>query len=357
MEFNEKDLLLAQKKGVISADVFVELLNFLRELHPVSDLPPAFEPDSEPEVKPVKKKFTIENFLYYFGALLIIISLGWFTGNVWETFGAGGMLVLSISYFLIFTVIGNILWKKEKTIPGGLLYVCAVSIVPLAVWCFEKLIGVMPDNIHNYKDFHIWVRSGFIFMEIATIFAGLAFLKYRKFPFLTLPICYAMWYLSMDIVPLCVGNTGEPTWIMRSWTSLVFSFLLVGAALKYDGKYKEDFSGWLYIFGSTMLFFAVISVLSNYKLFGNEIVFLLFGLGSFLYMITSILLQRKVFMVWGALGVISYLGHLAYSLFKDSAMFPLSLIVLGLLIIFGGMYYTKNCNAIETTLRRIVLGK
>lgn len=348
MNFEIKDLMKAQKKGIISAEQFETLVGFLKQNQAVS---------IETTAPVVKKKFTIENFLYYFGAILIIIAMGWYLGNIWTAFGAGGLLVLSLSYALIFTVAGNILWKNGKKTPGGLLYTCAVSIVPLIVWSFERLIGIMPGDINDYTGFHIWIRSGFIFMELATIFAGLMFLKFRKFPFLTLPVCYSLWYLSMDIVPLCLGNFGEPTWAQRNYTSLVFAILMLGYALKYDKKNKEDFSGWLYIFGATMLWGAIISIFSQQRLFDNEFTFFLYGAGNFLYMIISILLQRKVFMVWGSIGVISYLGHLAYSLFRDSAMFPFVLILFGLAIIFGGIYYAKNCEDIENKLRSLIPGK
>lgn len=349
MNFEVKDLIKAYKQGIISEEQFTALVEYLKQNKVV--VPAAAN------MPVTKKKFTIENFLYYFGALLIIIAMGWYLGNVWTSFGEGGLLTLTFSYALIFTVVGNILWKNNKKTPGGLLYVCAVSVVPLMVWAFERLVGIMPADIKDYSGFHIWVRSGYILMELATIFAGLAFLKFRKFPFLTLPICYAMWYLSMDIVPLCVGNYGEPTWLQRYYTSLVFAILMLGTALRYDKKYEEDFSGWLYVFGSTMFWIVVVSLLSHYNLFKNEFVFLLFGAANFIYMIISILLQRKIFMVWGAFGVVSYLGHLAYTLFKDSALFPFALIIFGLAIIFGGIYYAKNCEKFENKLRNFILGK
>ena len=352
MYFDEKDLLLAQKKGVISAEVFEKLLDFLKNLNAyrVDTSKPCEEPQAE-----VKKKFTLENFLYYFGALIIISAMGWYLGNTLDTFGHGGLLALSGLYFVIFTGIGNLLWKNNKKTPGGLLYVCAVSVVPLAVWSFEKLVGIMPENYNRYSEFHIWVRSGFMLMEIATICAGLVFLKFRKFPFLTLPICWALWYLSMDIVPLCLGNVSAPTWGMRNFATAVFAILMLGVALKFDKKKNEDYSGWLYIFGSTMLWCVIPSILMQFE-WNNELSYFLFAMFCIVYMIISILLQRKVFMVWGAIGVFSYIGHLAYAVFKDSPLFVLAIIILGLSIIFSGTYYAKNCDKIEADLRNLILG-
>jgi predicted MFS family arabinose efflux permease len=40
-----------------------------------------------------------------------------------------------------------------------------------------------------------------------------------------------------------------------------------------------------------------------------------------------------VFLVFGALGIFAYLGHLAYEVFKDSVLFPFALVLLGLGVI------------------------
>ena len=348
MNFSEKDLILAQQKGIINAETFEELIKLFNENN---------NQENFSETTKTKKKFTLENFLYYFGAILIICTMGWYLGNIWDSFGHGGLLVLCILYFLLFTVIGNFLWKKNKTTPGGLLYTCAVSVVPLAVWSFQSLVGIMPKNMDDYTDFHRFIRAGWIFMELATIAVGILFLKYRKFPFLTLPICYATWYLAMDIVPICLGNIHDaPTWGMRNFATFVFALILLGSALHLDKKFKEDFSGWLYIFGSTMLWGVILSIMGQFR-WDNEPVYFLFALFCLAYMIISILVQRKVFMVWGAIGIIGYLGHLAYDIFENSPIFPLVIIALGLAIIFSGIYYTKNCDKIEKTLRKFIFGK
>lgn len=367
MNFNEKDLLMAQKKGVISAEIFEALLNFLREQElehkqvpgeqqVLTESIPLPEQNISTTATPAPRRYTLENFLYYFGAFIIINTMGWYLGNVWDSFGHGGLFVLSVVYFLFFTFTGNFLWKKDKKTPGGLLYVCAVSIVPLAVWAFESMVGIMPKNYNDYNEFHIWIRSGWILMELATIFAGLAFLKYRKFSFLMLPICYSMWYLSMDIVPLCLGNTGEPTWGMRNFASIVFSLIMLGNALKLDKKTTENYSFWLYLFGAIMLWGALLSVIMQYK-WNNEFAHFIYALFSFGYMIMSVILRQKVFMVLGAIGVFGYIGHLAYTIFKDSAIFPLILVCFGLGIIFTGIYYSKNFTKIEKELRKMIIGK
>jgi hypothetical protein len=47
----------------------------------------------------------------------------------------------------------------------------------------------------------------------------------------------------------------------------------------------------------------------------------------------AVKLRRSVFLVFGAIGVHLYLGHLAYEVFKDSFFFPFVLALLGLSMI------------------------
>ena len=359
MNFNEQDLQRAYKEGVIPFETYHKLIKYLNssteevsaEHNSIVAEESAEQNSNSTVINNNAPKFDIENFLYYFGGFIIISTMGWYLACITNTFM---LFVASILYFVLFVIVGNALWSKDKRTPGGLLYVCAVSITPVFVWSFEKLVGIIPEDLARYKDFHILVRSGYMFMELATIIVGFVFLKFRKFPLLTLPICYAMWYLSMDIVPFLLGQGFvAPTWGMKNFASCVFALIMIFFAVRLDLKkqYTEDFSHWLYIFGATMLWGAIISIIMRHDWY-NEFAYFLTALFSITYMFISILIKRKVFMVWGAMGFWSYLGHLAYKVFKDSALFPIVLVGFGLLIIFSGIMYSKYCKTLEDKIRK-----
>ncbi|MFT6927694.1 MAG: hypothetical protein ACJAZP_003333 [Psychromonas sp.] len=56
----------------------------------------------------------------------------------------------------------------------------------------------------------------------------------------------------------------------------------------------------------------------------------------------GVLIIRRVFVVFAAIGSCFYLGHLAYDLFKDSWLFPVALTTVGLLIIYLVVLWQKN---------------
>jgi hypothetical protein len=67
-------------------------------------------------------------------------------------------------------------------------------------------------------------------MEVGTIIAALITLKFIRFPFLTFPIAFSLWYMSMDLTPLLFGKP-EFTWQQRLWVSLFFGLLMSGLFL------------------------------------------------------------------------------------------------------------------------------
>jgi hypothetical protein len=68
----------------------------------------------------------------------------------------------------------------------------------------------------------------------------------------------------------------------------------------------------------------------------------------------SVILQRRVFIIFGAMGVFSYLGHLAFKVFEDSLLFPVVLSLLGIAIIYLGLFYNRHKKRIEAQFRYIL---
>ena len=70
-----------------------------------------------------------------------------------------------------------------------------------------------------------------------------------------------------------------------------------------------------------------------------------------LIVLRSMLLERRVFIVFGAFGVSGYIGYLAYRVFRDSLLFPLVLTMIGIGVIFLGIQYQRHRLAIERTIQ------
>lgn len=300
--------------------------------------------------KPQEQSFSLARVAYYFGAFIVISAMGWFMTLGWERFGGGGIALISVAYAAGFIMAGRTLWYKENLqVPGGLLFTLAVWMTPLAVYGVERMLGWWPQSDPGvFHDFHVWVRGSWILMELATVAVGLFALRLVRFPFLTFPIAFALWYMSMDLTPLLLGSRYF-SWNQRLWVSLTFGALVLLAAYVVDRRTEEDYAFWLYLFG-TMAFWGGLSLMNSHSEAG-KFVYCMINVGL---MLLSVLLNRKVFIVFGAVGVFGYLGHLSQAVFKDSMTFPFVLTIIGLLVIYLGVKYQRNEQKISEAVLRMV---
>lgn len=328
MKISKNDLLWAAAQRLITAAQAHELWQALQRRD--ADAP----------------RFDLAHVAYYFGALIVIGAMGWFMTEAWERFGGAGIFVIALAYALCFVLAGHSLWfKKELRVPGGLLFTMAVCMVPLAIYGLERLTGLWPQGDPGiYRDYHIWVKGSWLLMELGTVAAGLLALRFVPFPFLTAPIAFSLWYMSMDLTPLLFGKL-EFTWEERLQVSMWFGLAMMVGAYLVDRRTEQDYAFWGYLFG-LMAFWGGLSSMHS----DSELSKLAYGLLNVALMLLSVLLQRRVFIVFGALGVMGYLGHLAYRVFKDSLLFPFALTLLGLLIIYLGIQYQRHRQTIEQQL-------
>ncbi len=333
MEITKKDLLLVSNEGVITpqqASQIWDILNIQKK-----DLP----------------KFDIVHVAYYFGAFIIMSAMGWFMNDAWDKFGGGALAAIATLYALGFILAGRHFWFREGLkVPGGLLFTLAVWMTPLAVFGFEKMVGWWPQgDPGSYRDYYHWIKGGWFFMEIGTILVGLIALKFIKFPFLTFPIAFALWFLSMDLTPLLFGGSEYVPWEMRKFVSLYFGLLILIATYLVDRRTKDDFAFWGYLFG-LLAFWGGLSMLESASEF-SKFIYCMINLGLVLI---SVLFQRKVFIVFGAMGVFGYIGHLTQKVFADSLLFPVALCLVGCLIMYFGIQYQRHYKSIEKTLVKII---
>jgi hypothetical protein len=296
--------------------------------------------------KESKPTFDFVHLLYYFGALIVMGAFGWFMTSAWDAFGAKGLLCIASCYAAAFLAAGAALWKRSLQTPGGLLITLAVCMTPLICYSIESLVGLWPaENPGSFTNYHPIINGSWVIMEIATVITGLIALRYWSFPFISAPIAHAIWFLSMDAAALLFGESYQE-WDEKLVISAAFGAVMLLVAYLIDLRnLKADFAFWLYLFG-TLALSSSLSMMNS----GNEFHALLYAILHFALMLSSIALKRRTLMVFGALGVFGYLGHLSHYLFKDSILFPFALCSLGIGLIVMGIWYQKNRKLIESNL-------
>ena len=295
-----------------------------------------------------RPRFDAAHVAYYFGALVIISAMGFFMTLAWSRVGGIGLTAFALAYAVAFWFAGESLWKRGLSTPGGLLFTMAVSMTPLAVYGIQNALGIWPQgDPAAYRGYYTHVRVSWIIIELATIGVGTAAIVSRPFPFLTAPIAFALWFMSMDLTPLVFGAS-DADWESRKWVSMWFglAMLLVAYWIDLRNRLGQDFAFWGYLFG-VLAFWGGLSLMDS----GGELSKLAYCLINVGLIVLSVLLRQRSFIVFGSLGVLGYLGYLSYRVFQDSLLFPVALTVLGMLIIYAGVIYERHASAIAVRMQ------
>ena len=302
--------------------------------------------------------FTFTHVLYYLGGLIAIGGMTLYVTLGWERLGGGQIFLIATAYALVGLVLTHYLLEKLKLpIPAGLTAALVVAVTPLAVYGLQRWFGWWEPK-HAYRAYHTVIDQRWTVMELATLgVAGLMLWRYRL-PFLLMPVGGTLWYMSMDLAPLLhtylygvepVGlYSSASLWRLYKLVSVGFGLVVILAAVLVDMRSdgKRDFAFWLYLAG-VAAFWGGLSSMELGSQFG-KIVYCAINVAM---LFIGAVLSRRVFAVFGALGIAGYLGHLAYRVFADSLLFPIVLTVIGLGVILLGVLWQRHEQDISRRLR------
>jgi hypothetical protein len=337
MDITKSDLDWAVKAGHLTAAQAEILWQAWSEQKPEQ---PVLNVEKSPPLR-----FDFANVAFYFGALIVIAAMAFLVTLAWESLGGIGIFAIAVIYAVCLTALGCWLYfEQQLPIPGGLLITIAVWMTPLAIYGLQRSLGFWQQGDPGiYRDFHSWIKGSWFLMEIGTITASLIALKFIRFPFLTFPLAFCLWYLSMDIAPLLFGVDVE--FRTRALVTLWFGVLCLAIAYWVDVRNRRsqgDYAFWLYLFGLMSFWFSLPFTGENTE--WNRLLYCLINLGL---MALSIMLKRRLFMVFGGIGVFGYIAYLAFRVFENSFLFPLALSALGLAIIAAGILYQRHYRRVE----------
>lgn len=331
LTIDRQDMEAAVAKGLVSQEQAAELWRFWA---------------GELGADEAAARSPMSRFFYYFGAMVVIGAMGWFMNTAWDQFGGFGLLTIAAAYALAFILAARY-FRAKSAVLSGLLVVMAVCMTPLAVYGFQKGLNIWPlANPGTYRGFFVWVKSGWFAIEVATVAAGVIGLRFARISFAMAPVALTLWYMSMDVTPILFGV--DTYWTYHKYVSIAFGLIMLATAFCVDRRQKVDYAKWLYIFG-TIAFWGGLSLLSSQ----SELSKAGYCAINIFLMVCGVLLERKVLLVFGAIGTFGYVGHLAWSVFRDSLFFPFALSLVGLGIVYTGWLYHCKQAAIIRCVRRI----
>ena len=293
-------------------------------------------------------RFDVAHLLWYAGALIVMTAMGLFSTLAFSQMGGEALAVTAVVYAAAFAAAGHYLWhSKNLRTPGGLLIAVAVSMAPLAVYGIQDALGLWGQfgKPGTVQGFYVWIKGSWIFMEIAAIIAGIIALRFYPFPFIVVIIAVALWFMSMDLVPWIAGAE-RTSWELDRKVSLWFGLVTILLAWAVDCLRRGgDFAFWLHLFGAIM-FWGAVSFTSGGTAF-DKALYCAMNVGLLFF---AVFLGRKVYAVFGVIGIAMYLGDLAAKVFKDSLLFPFALSLIGVAVIAAGLYYYRHQDRITAWL-------
>lgn len=342
LRFDEKDIEAAVVAGALAQENAETFRAFLT---------------ARPQVVPAEgvaapSRFDLTHLLWYAGALIIMGAMGLFSTLAFGAMGGWGLAATGIGYGLGLWFFGHRLWQNPETrTPGGLLIAAAVAMVPLTVYGLQSATdswgGLGAPG--RYQSFYTYVKSGWIPMELATLVTAVLAARRYSFAFIAFPAAFCLWFLSMDLAAFVADEKGL-NWELRRLVSLRFGIVLFIATWIYELKARRaDYAFWLHLVAA-LTFWGGLSFQSSGWEFG-KFLYCLINIGL---LAVSLFMGRRVYAVFGVIGITIYLGHLADKVFKDSILFPFALSALGLMIVVLGLWIARNRTWLDSKVQGII---
>ncbi len=324
--FTERDLERWVERGLLSAEQRDAILE-------------------EHTTRPPDEGLSVVTLLYYGGGLLVLLAYGIFLGFQWEAMNEAGRVVIAAFSLAFFAAISTFLIQNQRfRVPGELLQVVAVAIVPMLAFAVLDAIGLWPDDpgfrtpFQDREEYHTdltWVRMG---IAGITMLGAWAAFRHSRSPYaLVAGIMSAAWFV------LDVSIQIQPDRVRFEWGTpqLVLLALMGAGALAAGvltaGAGDRDYSLWLFVLG-----LAGLAIGLSVKAFETDAWAwgALWLLVSLVIVALSVPLQQRLFAAAGLAGVFIYIGRLVFDVFETAGA-ALAFVVLGLMVLAAGAIYQR----------------
>lgn len=338
------DLRRAFEAGLLEEAQLARIIAFL-DSHP----PAQAAADASPAAR-----FDLTHVLWYGGALIVMAAMGLFTTTAFALMGGWGLFATGLGYATALTAAGRHLWHaRGLRLPGGLLIAAAVAMFPMMIYGVQDALDLWryaQGRPGEYNRFFPYVHGSWLYMEAGTVLAAALALRFYKVPLLLLVAGVALWFMSMD---LAMWFTASPEsfdeFTTRRLVSLYFGLAVIAVAWMIDLRRQKgpDLAFWLHIAGAAAFWAGM--TLSPESTPLTRFLYCLINVGLVGF---AIYIDRRIYAVFGAIGVSTYLGYLAYDVFEDALLFPFALSLIGLGVIGAGLWLNKRQAAISAALDR-----
>jgi len=314
--FDIEDLKRWQQRGLLSED---QLKAILAE----EGL------EARPRAKERPFGLNLVTVAYYFGGILALLSFTFFVGMNWSGLTDGQRFGVAFGAMLVIGALGIWLrFMRDYPTAGGLLLFVATAVLPLSLFTLARLLGVWPIDASWYE-----LRFVLLFLSLGSLAGALAVLIFAGFPLLSLLVAVFVHLTILDIGQIASGAGGS---IVGLSAAICAGLILLGMGLTLWGKRSQALWFKLYGLVGLQITFSSLFFESESLLFGLLFLFVyLFLIGL------SLRIREVIYLIFGGIGVYTYITRLVFDTFRGAAYFPLLLGLLGLSIVVIAVVYQR----------------
>ena len=268
---------------------------------------------------------------YVIGVIIVLAGVGTLIGQNWEVIGFAGRILVSLGIALIAYIYAFSLNKPENRVLSQVMFTVSAALAPLGSAVLLNQANISFD----------WVAQFYTAISLAVIF-GYALWARRKNILILITVAFGTWAYYSVLLNIFTFNY---SFDFIKWAVMLmgFAYILIGYGMgpavqlanDSDTKEKNVVRNIFYRLGALSVLGAGISIGGYF-----DILFIAFIFATFY---GSVYLKSQSMLALGALFLMAHIVKLTSKYFVDSIGWPVSLIIVGFLIIgVGYMTYSLN---------------
>lgn len=239
------------------------------------------------------------------GAGLVAAGVGaWLLVLASEQLGGAGAAAVALAEAVALAVGARLLERRGLPGPGGVLAGLAVALVPVAVRGVQAYLGLVGGAVAPPATLGEFLAGPDFPPALAGVLAAILALRLFEGPVLAAVAVAALWGAAMVAAPVVFGPAPLPG--QRALLSAVVGLAAFACGVAVDGRTRRDHAYWLYLAGLVAFWGGLTT---HHAASGASL--LLGAVVNVALVFTSIALRRRVFAVFGGIGVAGVLGHCA----------------------------------------------
>ncbi|HEX9308685.1 MAG TPA: hypothetical protein VF894_14420 [Anaeromyxobacter sp.] len=228
--------------------------------------------------------------------------------------------------------------ERRALAASGVLAGLAVAMVPAAASAAQRLLGLSSEG-EPPQSLSALVASPAFLRAVVAVVAAVVALRAFAAPILSAVVVGAVWFAVQVAAPLVFGPA--PTWSQHALLSALLGLGALGAGVALDRRTRRDHAGWLYFAGLVAFWGGLTTVHTD------SVLSLLLGAAVNLALVgAAVALRRRLFAVFGAIGVAAVFGHVAEATLAD-ALLPYAIGAIGIAVAGGALGYVRLAPLVE----------